>query len=227
MKKSQLRSIIRESIKEFLEGGKKGLDGKKIGSIDIGYTNEIYDSGRPELSENYKLFVFNEEQTPITFIIKNRKLKSIFLLGGLDYRGGDLSIEKQVELVKKGLSSSMSIKGFRYNDYNGILNAINESEQEMYVILFSAGASKSKEIAKIFKQKGYNLKYIFIVEPYAKSENTSSSVRDAVNMGVPSKNVFVGNSKAAGMGVVENTSNTPNCSPRHWCSLTEVAKIII
>jgi hypothetical protein len=42
MKKSQLRSIIRESIKEFLEGGKKGLDGKKIGSIDIGYTNEIY-----------------------------------------------------------------------------------------------------------------------------------------------------------------------------------------
>jgi hypothetical protein len=160
------------------------------------------------------------------FIKKNKTPKSVFLLGGLDYRSGDLSIEKQVELVKKGLSSITDVKGFRYNNYNGILNAINKSKEPMYIILFSAGGSKSKEIAKELKEKGYNLNYMFIVEPYALSTKTSLSIQEAVNMGVPSKNVYVGSSKATGLGVVKNTSNTPKCSPRHWCSLTEIAKLL-
>ena len=68
---------------------------------------------------------------------------------------------------------------------------------------------------------------MFIVEPYANSINTSKSVIEAVKMGVPNKNVWVGTSKSTGMGVVNNTSSTPSCYPKHWCSLTELAKRIL
>ena len=139
----------------------------------------------------------------LSFVIikKYRKPKNVLLLGGLDNRSGDLSISEQVELVKKGVSYSMSV-------------------------LFSAGCSKSKDVANALKQKGYNLEYMFIVEPYAKSSTTSQSVRDAVSMGVPMKNVIVGNSESTGLGVINNPTLTPSCSPKHWCSLTELGKII-
>ena len=159
-------------------------------------------------------------------IKKNRTPKNILLLGGLDNRSGDMSIDTQVELVKRGVSDSISVQGFRYNDVSGLLSAISNSKKEMYVVLFSAGCSKSREVANALRQKGYNLNYMFIVEPYAKSSDTTSSVKDAVNMGVPAKNVIVGRSEATGLGVIKNPTITPSCSPIHWCSLTEVGKII-
>jgi 3-dehydroquinate dehydratase len=164
----------------------------------------------------------------LSFVIikKYRKPKNVLLLGGLDNRSGDLSISEQVELVKKGVSYSMSVEGFRYNNEGGIINTIINSKKEMYVVLFSAGCSKSKDVANALKQKGYNLEYMFIVEPYAKSSTTSQSVRDAVSMGVPMKNVIVGNSESTGLGVINNPTLTPSCSPKHWCSLTELGKII-
>jgi len=160
-------------------------------------------------------------------IKKLQKPNNILLLGGLDSRSGDLNIGQQVELINKGLINKKKIDGFRYNDFAGILNAINNSTKPIYVILFSAGASKSKEIAIALNQKGFSLNNMFIVEPYAKSSNTSQSVKEAVRLGVPEKNVWVGTSKSTGLGVVNNTSSTPNCSPRHWCSLTELAKRIL
>ena len=158
--------------------------------------------------------------------IKSKKNKNILLLGGLDNRKGDISIKEQVELLKSGASESKSIEGFRYNDIIGLLNKIKESEKEMYVVLFSAGCSKSREVAETLKQKGYNLNYMFIVEPYAKSSTISSSVIDAINIGVPSKNVMVGRSESTGMGIIKNPTFTPNCTPTHLCSLIEVGKII-
>jgi hypothetical protein len=164
----------------------------------------------------------------VSFIVikKYRKPKNLLLLGGLDNRSGDLSIDEQVALVEKGVSDSISVEGFRYNDKSGIINTISNSKKEMYVVLFSAGCSKSKDVTNALKQKGYNLNYMFIVEPYAKSITTTQSVRDAVSMGVPTKNVIVGNSKSTGLGVIDNPTLTPICSPKHWCSLTEVGKFI-
>jgi len=54
----------------------------------------------------------------LSFVIikKYRKPKNVLLLGGLDNRSGDLSISEQVELVKKGVSYSMSVEGFRYHN---------------------------------------------------------------------------------------------------------------
>lgn len=165
----------------------------------------------------------------MSFVIikKIKKPSNVLLLGGLDNRSGDLDINQQVELVNNALNNTKNIQGFRYNDLTGILSAINNSTKPMIVILFSAGGSKSKEVAMALKQKGFSLNNMFIVEPYAKSSNTSESVKEAVRLGVPEKNVWVGTSKATGLGVVNNTTSTPNCSPRHWCSLTELAKRIL
>ena len=155
----------------------------------------------------------------------NKKPKTIFLLGGLDYRSGDKNIDEQVALLKKG--SNLEVKGFRYNNSKGLISAINESNKPMYIVLFSKGGQYSNEIAKAMKSKDYPLFYLYIVEPYAKSTNTSTSIKSAVELGVPNKNVIVGESSSVGKGVVNNTTDTPYCSPLHWCSLEMVGNILL
>ena len=154
------------------------------------------------------------------------KQMEVFLVGGLDNRGGDLSIFQQVGLVKKGFSSSKNVVGVRYSDYDSINQLIKSQTQSPYVLLFSAGCRWSSKIAGLFKEKNFDLNNIYIIEPYHSGGTTSKSVLKAVSMGVPNKNVFVGSSTSTGKGIVPNTSLTPNCNPKHWCSLTEVAKII-
>tara|TARA_R110000782_G_scaffold177625_1_gene268574 strand:+ start:64 stop:639 length:576 start_codon:yes stop_codon:yes gene_type:complete len=160
-------------------------------------------------------------------LIKKMKKKpnNILLLGGLDYRSGDKKIDEQVELVKKG--SELETKGFRYNNSQGIIKEILESKKPMYVILFSKGGEYSNEIAQAMESKKIPLSYLYIVEPYSKSSKTAQSIKEAVSLGVPNKNVVVGNSISVGKGVVDNATTTPNCSPSHWCALEMVGKIII
>ncbi len=165
-------------------------------------------------------FVLNRNKEPIP-----KKKKGIILMGGLDNRSGDKSITEQKELLKLGFNDEVDIISFRYNDLNGVLNAISDNPK-FNVVLFSAGASKSKNVADKLKESGGQLNKLFIVEPYAPSSTTTKSVNDAVNLGVPNKNVIVGTYKGAGLGIVENATPTPSCSPNHWCSLTEVGKII-
>ena len=156
---------------------------------------------------------------------KKKKPNSILLLGGLDYRSGDKKIDEQVSLLKKG--SQLQTKGFRYNNSEGIIQDILESKKPMYVVLFSKGGEYSDEIAKAMKSKKIPLSYLYIVEPYSKSSKTAKSIQYAVNLGVPNKNVIVGNSTSVGKGVVDNATPTPNCSPYHWCALEMVGKIIV
>lgn len=156
---------------------------------------------------------------------KNKKPNNILLLGGLDYRSGDKKIDEQVSLLKKG--SQLEAKGFRYNNSEGIIQYISDSKKPMYVVLFSKGGEYSNEIAKAMQSKKIPLSYLYIVEPYSKSSKTAQSIRDAVNLGVPNKNVIVGNSTSVGKGVVANPTPTPNCSPYHWCALEMVGQIIV
>ena len=151
--------------------------------------------------------------------------KGILLLGGLDNRTGDKKIDEQVDLVKKGISGNEEIKGFRYNDLQGILNSINENPNYT-IMLFSAGCRYSKQIAQKVKEVGGSLDNIYIIEPYHAGGETTNSVRSAVEMGVPKKNVITGTYSAVGKGIIENSTPTPKCSPSHWCSLTEVAKFV-
>jgi hypothetical protein len=161
----------------------------------------------------------------IIYKYKKKKPTNILLLGGLDYRSGDKKINEQGDLLKKG--SNLDVKGFRYNNSKGIISAIKESKNPIYVVLFSKGGQYSSEIAEAMKSKGFSLSYLYIVEPYSKSSTTSKSIKDAVKLGVPNKNVIVGNSSSTGKGVVENTTKTPSCSPSHWCALEMVGKLIV
>lgn len=156
---------------------------------------------------------------------KEEKKEGILLLGGLDTRKGDKNISEQTELIKKGLNKNLDIKSFRYTDLKGIQNEI-EKNPNYSVILFSKGASNSKEVALKIKEMNGDLNNLFIVEPYHSGGTATKSVREAVKLGVPEKNVFVGTYADAGLGIVPNATPTPKCSPSHWCSLTEVAKIV-
>ena len=82
----------------------------------------------------------------------------------------------------------------------------------------------ASDVAKLFENKGFDLDKIYISEPYHKGGKATKSVQSAVQMGVPSKNVYVGSSSSTGKGVVENTTDTPTCIPKHWCSITEISK---
>ena len=156
--------------------------------------------------------------------LRKKRPSSILLLGGLDYRSGDLTIDKQVELVNKG--SGLETKGFRYSNSKDLIEEINKSKKPMNIVLFSKGGEYSREIAKAMKSKNIPLKYLHIVEPYAKSSITANSVKDSVKLGVPNANIMVGKKLSVGFGVVENATLTPSCSPYHWCALEEVGKAI-
>lgn len=152
--------------------------------------------------------------------------RSILLLGGLDDRGGDLSISQQVKLLEEGTSNSMKVVGFRHFEDEALVKSIKQSTKQMYVVLFSSSARYSQVIGKLFSEKGYNLKNIFIVEPYGKSKAVTSLVNQAVEMGVPSSNVIVGKTESTGLDIVKNATPVPECTPTHWCGLGEVGKII-
>jgi hypothetical protein len=160
-------------------------------------------------------------------IKKASKNSPIILLGGLDNRSGDKSIQEQVELLRSGLTNQKrELIGFRYNNPDGLIEELSQVSKDSYVVLFSAGCSKSLQIAKAMKDLKMNLDKLYIVEPYGVSSNVQKSVQGAINIGVPSKNVIVGGSTATGKGIAKNVTKTPSCLPNHWCSLTEVAKII-
>lgn len=158
-------------------------------------------------------------------VTNNGSKKSVLLLGGLDTRAGDKKINEQVELMKSGFSKDVNINGFRYFDKDGIIKQI-EKDKNSFVVLFSAGCGYAETIAKKIIDVGGNLSNMYILEPYAVSQNTATSVQNAVKLGVPAKNVFVGSWKGTGLGVVSGATPTPNCSPSHWCSLVEVSKKI-
>lgn len=169
------------------------------------------------ISTNYLLF------NSLNLKTKKYKDKGIILLGGLDNRANDKSILEQVNLVKKG-SKYDKILGFRYNDLNGTLKAI-EKNPTYSVILFSAGCRYSFDVAKKMKQFD-NIKNLYLAEPYALSSIHTNNAKKSVDLGLPEQNIFVGDSKATGLGIVNNPTKTSNCTPRHWCSLTDVGKKI-
>jgi hypothetical protein len=154
-----------------------------------------------------------------------QKTNNIYLLGGLDTRKGDKDISVQSKLLKEGAGSDMEVKGFRYNNPNALLKEI-ESNSNCYVVLFSAGCKHALEVAEKIKQEGGDLSKMYVVEPY-NSAATINSVKNAVNYGVPPKNIITGTYAQVGKGMVDGSTTTPKCSPSHWCSLTEVGKMIL
>lgn len=162
------------------------------------------------------------KSTPKEKTLNTKKIstgKTVILLGGLDTRKGDLSISKQVELVKSGLSNK-NVVGFRYNQPEMAINEIKNTLNPI-VILFSAGCAYADKIAEVMENK----KDLYIVEPYAVSQATSNSVNRAVSSGVPNSNVITGPISARGNGVVSGSSKTPSGTD-HWGALKFVTTLI-
>jgi peptidoglycan hydrolase-like protein with peptidoglycan-binding domain len=143
----------------------------------------------------------------------------VILMGGLDTRPGDLNIDQQVEVLKNKLPNK-NIIGFRYNNLQGVLDAIRKNP-ESYVVLFSAACKYSSQIAEEIKYKDR----LFIVESYAKASSVFDSVNDAVSMGVPNENVITGSTDFRGKGVVPGSTDTPN-GVNHWGALGYVTNFI-
>jgi LAS superfamily LD-carboxypeptidase LdcB len=139
------------------------------------------------------------------------------LIGGLDTRTGDYSIDEQVSLLKKGYGKDAVVKGFRYNTDKDEIISYLYKHPKVTVFMFSAGCNKADQILikEIEKTK------VYIIEPYA--ENGNSHVSKAVQLGVPASNVFVGPVKARGKGVVEGASSSNVNS--HWDALEQIGKI--
>ena len=149
----------------------------------------------------------------------SNKSNNVILMGGLDNRQCDLNIDQQVNLLESTLENKKVI-GFRYNDISGVTNAIMENPNSV-VVLFSAGCTYANKISKQIKDK----KKLFIVEPYATSSNAKKIVNEAVDNGVPNKNVLVGGSESRGLNVVPNATHTPPNSS-HWNALKFVGTLI-
>ena len=139
------------------------------------------------------------------------------LVGGLDYRDGDLDIDSQVKLLNSGLGNDKKIKGFRYSTSTRDIEDFLEKNPKIPVYLFSAGCKKANELAV---SPYVNKNKLFIIEPYAVGPVTKNNVRAAVSSGVPSSNVFVGKSGGRGAGVVSGASSSNSSS--HWGALKQV-----
>lgn len=152
--------------------------------------------------------------------VSNADTVDAVLVGGLDYRASDYPIDKQVGILKNGLGSDKNVKGFRYNaPTSEILDFINKNPK-VPIFLFSAGCAKAGELSRspnVDKDK------LFVIEPYAKSERTKQVVNSAVSNGVPSDNVFVGDSPARGAGVVSGAVSSNSAT--HWGALQQVASM--
>lgn len=149
---------------------------------------------------------------------KEKQIKyDAILVGGIDNRGGDKSLSEQIELLNSGLGGNKKIKGFRYvTNVNVVIDFINLNPG-IPVYLFSAGCIMANRISKVM---GNNNKKLYIIEPYAISENTTKSIIGAVANGTPSSNVFVGPTRGRGLGVVPGARSSNTMS--HFDSLESV-----
>lgn len=160
------------------------------------------------------------QQSPQPSTGTNEDSDIVVFMGGRDDRKDrngnviDKSLSKQVELLKQGLNGKTVIS-HRYTELSKVLASI-KANPNASVVLFSAGCSRAGTIAGAVKNKNR----MFILEPYAISSNTVETVQTAVRLGVPNKNVFVGNTVERGKGIVPNATKIQ--SPSHWGALTEV-----
>lgn len=184
---------------------KDGVDGK-AGPL----TRKAYEK---EFGKELKL----KSKSPEKPQENSKGLFDAVLVGGLDYRDGDLHIDSQVKLLNSGLGTNKKIKGFRYSAPTSEIESFLEKNPKVPVYLFSAGCKKANELAN---SPYVNKNKLFIIEPYALGPITKKNVRAAVNSGVPSSNVFVGKSGGRGANIVSGASSSNASS--HWDALKQV-----
>lgn len=138
------------------------------------------------------------------------------LVGGLDYRSGDLKIDQQEEMLKKGFGN-VNVKSFVYTTTAATVIKFLSDTPKLPIFLFSKGCDISEALSKSNVVDNNNL---FIIEPYATSANTKKQVENAIKNGVPATNVYIGPDSNRGSGIA-GASKTPS-GIDHWGSLKYV-----
>jgi hypothetical protein len=141
------------------------------------------------------------------------------LIGGLDNRAGDLNIDQQVQLLKKGIGTDKNVKGFRFNTSTSEINDFIKNNPKIPVYTFSAGAGKVFELTQ---NPNVDIQKLFVIEPYGASDTTKQIVNSAISKGMPSKNIYVGDSIYTGKNIAQNVQKSD--STNHWEALTSVGQ---
>lgn len=134
------------------------------------------------------------------------------------------SVSQQKALLEKNVS--VPINAYHHGNSAKILEAIKQNPNST-VVLFSAGCSLSQFVVRLMKDPTK----LYIVEPYAISSKTVTSVQFAVKNGTPAANVFVGPKPGRGAGIIPGATKTIddpklNYIGNHWKSLQDVGKYI-
>ena len=140
---------------------------------------------------------------------ENTSSYDAILIGGLEHRKGDLKLDQQIELFKKGFGNK-NVKGFHHDSSDSEVTEFIRKNPNLPVFMFSAGAKKGIATAENVSNKNK----IFFIEPYP-----YQSLISAVNQGVPAKNVFAGQSQYTGAGIGGHSSSGGS---NHWDALRSV-----
>lgn len=149
------------------------------------------------------------------------------LIGGLDYRSGDLNIGRQEKLFKDGFGLTTSVKAFRYTALIKTVKEFLVQNPKTPIFLFSAGCSKTLDLAR---DPNVDKKTLFVIEPFATDVNTKNLIEKAIAEGLPAENVYVGSYPGVGSTIKGNTSKNPSSLSKHplgshWGSLEYVASL--
>ena len=152
--------------------------------------------------------------------VEKTKPKVIFV-GGLDY-GSYKRLPDQESLLLNGLGAGIEVVSYNYKSQNDIiLNELSDSPNA-YVVLFSAGCSKSGVVAS----KMEDSTKLYVVEPHPSAKIV---VNKAEQLGAK---VYFGSIPDVGKGISPNAMPTPGCSQgkwnidEHWCALGSIGKLI-
>ena len=148
------------------------------------------------------------------------------LVGGLDYRNGDLDIGRQEKLFKEGFGVNTNVKAFRYLTSTKDIKQFLEKNPKIPIFLFSAGCAKTLDLAS---DPNVDKKTLFVIEPYGVSEPTKNLIEKAIREGLPAENVYVGSYPGVGSTIKGNTSKNPKgiggTLGSHWGALKYVAEL--
>ena len=151
------------------------------------------------------------------------------VISGLDDKDkkGYKKQEEQLQLFKNGFGINRNVSILRHNVSLDTITTFLRNNPNIPVFLFSKGCERAVEIMNSGLVAPSKL---YIIEPYAVSSNTKTTVENAVRLyKVPMKNVFSGGYPEVGSVInvngqkpIELTSAMGRTS--HWAALTTVGK---
>ena len=157
---------------------------------------------------------------------QNKSEYDAILVGGLDYRSGDLNITQQEQLFKKGFGLNTTVKAFRHGTLVKDVLEFLKQNPKIPIFLFSKGCEKTLDLSRDIN---VDKKLLFVIEPYGISDPTRIGIEKAIEEGLPAENVYVGSYPGAGSTIKGNTSKNPpgigGDLGTHWGALEYVASL--